>query len=199
MIYSFFFFDCRVFKNGFGAAGNDLWQKVGREFPNNVNAISLIMYTLSSISDKDWQHSLAEEDGGQIKQFQLKIADVTSAGSLLSAVWLIGRHLQGPGKWTHTEEHTHTRPTPTHTHREPADCQMCHGWGQRRALQTLVRGEGKQLLRAGSGKQLSVQPWWGKHGCALSPCLLKLHPGRKKETFSSPKCKVQHGFHHTRV
>lgn len=42
-----------------------------------------------------------------MKGLQLKISGVTSAGSLLSAVWLIGRHLWGPGKWTHTEEHTH--------------------------------------------------------------------------------------------
>lgn len=58
-----------------------------------VFAIRLIMYILSSISDKYWQCSLAEEDSGQIKQPQLKIADFTSAGLLLSAVWLIGRHL----------------------------------------------------------------------------------------------------------
>lgn len=57
------------------------------------NAISLIMYTLSSISDKYWQCSLAEEDSGQIKQLQLKIADFTSAGLLLSAVWPIGRQI----------------------------------------------------------------------------------------------------------
>lgn len=120
-------------------------KKVGRELRNNVNAIRLIMYTLSSISDKCWQCFLAEEDSGQIKQLQLKITDVTSAGSFLAAVWLIGRQLWGPRKWTHTKEHAHT-----HTRTQPADCQMCHGWGQRRALPTLVRGEGKQLLRADS-------------------------------------------------
>lgn len=42
-------------------------KKVGRELRNNVNAIRLIMYTLSSISDKCWQCFLAEEDSGQIK------------------------------------------------------------------------------------------------------------------------------------
>lgn len=58
-----------------------------------VNAIRLIMCTLSSISDKYWRCSLAEEASGQTKQLQLKRTDFTSGGLLLSAVWLIGRHL----------------------------------------------------------------------------------------------------------
>lgn len=97
-------------------------KKVGRELRNNVNAIRLIMYTLSSISDKCWQCFLAEEDSGQIKQLQLKITDVTSAGSFLAAVWLIGRQLWGPRKWTHTKEHTHTH-TRAHS-RQTVRCVM---------------------------------------------------------------------------
>lgn len=51
------------------------------------------MYTLASISDRYWRCSLAEDGSGQTKQLQLKIADFTPGGLLLSAVWLIGRHL----------------------------------------------------------------------------------------------------------
>ena len=86
----------------------------------------------------------------------------------------------------------------THTH-TATDCQMCHGWGQRRALQTLVRGEGKQLLRAGSGNHFSVQPWWGKHACALSARLVKQHPGRKTEGFATGNAKCGQIFYRTCV
>lgn len=138
------------------------------------------MYILSLITDKCWQCSLAEEESGPIKQLQLKnswfyLCWFTSFCRLAYWQTLIGTWEMD----THWRTHTHT-----HTRSEPADCQMCHNWGQRRALQTLARGEGKQLLRAGSGKHFSVQPWWGKHGYALSAHLLKLHLGRKKETFS---------------
>lgn len=164
-------------KGGFRAAGNDRWQKVGRALRKNIKPIRLIMYTLSSISDKCWQGFLAEEDSG----LQLKITDVTSTGSFLSAVWIIGRHLWGPGKWTHIEEHTHKH---THAHRASRLSDVSRLGSEKSSADiSQRRGEAAAQSRF-SEKRFSVQPWWGKHGCALWPHLLKLHSGRRKGTFS---------------
>lgn len=167
-----FFLWLSCWKGGLRAAGNYLWQKVSRALHKNINAIRLIMYTLSSISDKCWQGFLAEEDSGQIKQLQLKITDVTSTGSFLSAVWIIGRHLWGPGKWTHTGEHTHAH---THAHRASRLSDVSRLRSEKSSADISGRrGEAAAQSRFWE-KRFSVRPWWGKHGCALSPHLLNLH------------------------